>query len=118
MVAAAAANWSCLVCVAFAATQDAVRDGTTAWYNANNASATSTVRSAFGGCVLPCDASINFESGCCDQLWLPQIDLPNLLNFDYQVCGHVCEGGRFYLAWCFRLGCSLRLPCAGSAGGT
>ena len=68
-------------------------------------------------CMQQCDA-VGLSSACAAPAVLAQIDLPNLLNFDYQVCGHVCKGGRSYLAWCFRLGCSLRLPCAGSAGGT
>ena len=34
-------------------------------------------------CVRTCDYSSHPNAGCCDTLWLPHIDMSNLLEFDY-----------------------------------
>lgn len=60
--------------------QAALDSATEGWVNNTSGS-----NSPYGGCSLPCDASLSFEAGCCEQLWLPHVDLPNLIAFDYQV---------------------------------
>ncbi|KAG1680754.1 hypothetical protein FOA52_008087 [Chlamydomonas sp. UWO 241] len=60
---------------------DAVRASTQAWADdvrvGNQSSADSV-------CALPCDSSASVEAGCCDTLWLPHIEFPNLMAFRYE----------------------------------
>ena len=39
---------------------------------------------ASGFCTRTCESNAFLAAGCCDTLWLPHIDMPNLLSFDYQ----------------------------------
>lgn len=53
-------------------------NATSAWLAANQ-------NSPGSGCNRVCDSTGIVQAGCCDGLFLPHIDLPNLLKFDYQV---------------------------------
>ena len=50
------------------------------------------------GCGRPCDGRLPHVGGCCDDVWLPDISLPNLLRYD-QVCVCASCGGLPDGAW-------------------